>query len=62
MKKGDVVEIKNGILAGVQAVILRQSRRTGGLTLELLEDKGAYKRGNTVNMAPYDVRISMVTR
>jgi transcription antitermination factor NusG len=62
MKKGDVIEFKQGILAGGKAVILRVSKRTGGLTVELVADKGAFKKGETVHVAQYDVLPAMIAR
>lgn len=62
MKRGDVIVFKDGVLAGAKGVIVRKSKRTGGLTVELLEDKGAYRKGEDVNVAQYDVRSATETR
>lgn len=63
MKRGDVIEFKpSTLLGGMKAVILRRSKRTGGLTVELLEDRGAYRKGETLNVAQYDVQAATVAR
>lgn len=64
MKRGDVIVFKGAapILDGKKGLIVRVSKQTGGLTVQLLEDAGAYKRGAEVNVAKCDVRSSMETR
>lgn len=55
IKRKDVVTIRSGILTGVRAGVIRVSKRTGGLTVQLIESRDAYKAGTTVNVAPYEV-------
>lgn len=64
MKKGDVIVFKEHgtVLGGMKAVVIRKSKRTGGLTVELLEARGAFRKGATVHAAEYDVRIATETR
>ena len=63
MKKGDVIVFKDSVpLSGLRGVIVRISKRTSGLTVELLEDRGAYRKVQEVHVAQYDVRSAMETR
>lgn len=65
MKKGDVIVVKetaSSILGGKRAVILRVSKRTAGLTIELLEDARPYSKGSEVNVQQYEVRPAMEAR
>lgn len=59
MKRGDTVKFKGNkgpLFAGKKAIIRRVSRRTAGLTLELLEDvTTAYCKGREVHVAQYEV-------
>ena len=60
--RGDVVIFKTGVLAGGRGKVLRVSRKTGGLSVELIEDKGAYRKGEYVHVQPYDVQSATETR
>ena len=62
MKKKDVIIFKNGALAGAKGTVIRISKRTGGLTVALLEDRGAFRKGELVHVAQYDVAVVMVVR
>lgn len=62
MKRDDVIEFKQGVLKGAKARIVRISKRTGGLTVELIENKGAFRKGESVHVAQYDVRPAMAVR
>lgn len=42
-------------LQGVRVKILRQSRKTQGLTVEMVEDAQLYKKGATLHVKPYEV-------
>lgn len=52
---GERVVIRSGILVGLFAEVERQSKRTAGLTVRLLEGRRAYKVGDHVHVAAYDV-------
>lgn len=58
-KKGDAVIITGGLLKGAKGRILRQSPRTGNLSIELLEDRGAYVKTDVVHMMPYEVEAAL---
>lgn len=49
--------VKEGILAGSRVKVLRQSARTGGLTCAMQEERGCYKVGDEVHLAPYELYI-----
>lgn len=50
-----VFRIKAGPLAGALVQVVRKSARTGGFTLRLIEAWKAYKVGDEVHLAPYEV-------
>jgi hypothetical protein len=57
MNVGDIIEFQERIvLAGARAVVKRISKRTGTLTVELLDDRHAYKKGDTVHVAQHEVK------
>ena len=63
MKKGDVMEFKEDtLLPGAKVLILRVSKRTGGLTVELLEARGAFQKGTEMHVKQYEVQSVTVTR
>lgn len=49
------VKIKDGILKGAEAVVLRQSKKTGCLTIRLAEKKGCHHMGSELHYMPYEV-------
>lgn len=58
MKKGDVIEYK-----GMLARIVRKSQRTGGLTIELLNDYApAYTKGLYIHVMPYECVPAIISR
>jgi len=63
MKTGDVIRIKAPAqVAGLMATIVRRSRATGGLTVKLIQARGAYQVGAELNVAPYEVEPATIVR
>lgn len=58
MNIDDVVIVKRGLLAGVRARVIRVSNRTGALSLELLQERGAWAKGETLQMMPYELDLA----
>lgn len=55
---GKLVEIKVPPLIGAQGVVLRQSKRTGGLTVDIVSPAGsAYRLGDEVHLMPFEVKV-----
>lgn len=52
--KGVIGTIQCAPLLGVKAKFIRQSKRTGGLTVEVLETTGAYARGTFIHISRCD--------
>lgn len=64
---GEVVQlmpdsIEPPSLAGAMVRIVRRSKRTGTLTVEFVASTGAYQKGDTLNVEPYQVHSAIVTR
>jgi hypothetical protein len=55
-RRGDVVTIPGPFFGGKQAKVVRVSKRTGGLTLEFIEECGIYSVGSQIYLMPYEVR------
>lgn len=55
LDQSNVVVIREGVLAGLRAKIIARSGRTGTLTVELLEERNAYKIGSRAHVMPYEV-------
>jgi transcription antitermination factor NusG len=51
------VRVTSGPLQNVLGMVIRRSRKTGGLTVELLEASGAYKVGDTVHVKQTNCRL-----
>ncbi len=59
MKKGDIVKGKaQDYLRGKRMKIRAVSKRTGLLTVELLEQAASYRPGVVINVMPYEVEKS----
>lgn len=55
--KGDVLWLNLGEhpLDGIKASYVRQSPRTSECTVELLEDRGAYKKGDRIQVKQWEM-------
>jgi hypothetical protein len=62
VQRGDVVLVNSGTLKDVRSKLVRQSARTGTLTVELLEASGAYSIGLWVHVQPYECTTMMQAR
>lgn len=51
--------VKEGTLAGALVQIVRQSKRTGMITAQMVSDRGAYKRGHQVHLYPYELESAV---
>jgi hypothetical protein len=62
INKGDVIEITEGPLKGLRAAVVRRSRKTSWLTLQLIDAYRGYNCGDEVRMAQYEVKLWVQTR
>jgi ribosomal protein L24 len=62
VQRDGVVLVNSGTLKDVRGRVLRQSKSTGTLTVELLEDSGAYKKGVWVHVKPFECTTMMQAR
>lgn len=47
--------LKPEVLSGLEVRVLRKSERTGCVTVECVEERGAYKLGTTMHVMPYEL-------
>lgn len=60
MTPGSIGRIKNGGPLDMAVVkVIRQSKRTAGLTVEMMATVGAYAQGAQVNIAPYELEVTI---
>jgi hypothetical protein len=56
IKYGTVVQLVGVLIDGTRCKVLRQSKKTGGLTVELTEDNGScYRQGSQLHVNAYQV-------
>lgn len=61
IKVGDRGTIKGNVpkyLLGKRVEVLRVSKRTGDVTVKMLEDAGLYVPGSEVSLHPYEIERS----
>jgi hypothetical protein len=49
------LSLEHSALHGARVKIIKQSKRTGGLTIEFVKDHGLHHVGSTLHVAPYNV-------